>query len=259
MKLIATIQIKNMNEISSDLGILDNTSGREFEIFVVRLFEKLGYSATVTNRSKDYGCDMMLQQGDSRIAVQSIRSESELNFTSVQRALNSLRKYNAQLAIVVTNNKFIFSAKRLAKIKNVTLIDRKKLLDLIELANLPSNSKKDLIDFSNNIHKTMLKQGVDKQSFKFLGLDVPKVDHSLLTKDAYGRPYPLNIKKEKLIDIFKEIRGDDEVSIQKDTLLDFMEKYPLMFGTRSESEIFLFNMVKDFIIFKPKLDFYNLV
>jgi hypothetical protein len=259
MKLIAIIQIKNMNEISSDLGILDNTSGREFEIFVVRLFEKLGYSATVTNRSKDYGCDMMLQQGDSRIAVQSIRSESELNFTSVQRALNSLRKYNAQLAIVVTNNKFIFSAKRLAKIKNVTLIDRKKLLDLIELANLPSNSKKDLIDFSNNIHKTMLKQGVDKQSFKFLGLDVPKVDHSLLTKDAYGRPYPLNIKKEKLIDIFKEIRGDDEVSIQKDTLLDFMEKYPLMFGTRSESEIFLFNMVKEFIIFKPKLDFYNLV
>ena len=259
MKLIATIQIKNMNEISSDLGILDNTSGREFEIFVVRLFEKLGYSATVTNRSKDYGCDMMLQQGDSRIAVQSIRSESELNFTSVQRTLNSLRKYNAQLAIVVTNNKFIFSAKRLAKIKNVTLIDRKKLLDLIELANLPSNSKKDLIDFSNNIHKTMLKQGVDKQSFKFLGLDVPKVDHSLLTKDAYGRPYPLNIKKEKLIDIFKEIRGDDEVSIQKDTLLDFMEKYPLMFGTRSESEIFLFNMVKEFIIFKPKLDFYNLV
>jgi len=259
MKLIAIIQIKNMNEISSDLGILDNTSGREFEIFVVRLFEKLGYSATVTNRSKDYGCDMMLQQGDSRIAVQSIRSESELNFTSVQRALNSLRKYNAQLAIVVTNNKFIFSAKRLAKIKNVTLVDRKKLLDLIELANLPSNSKKDLIDFSNNIHKTMLKKGVDKQSFKFLGLDVPKVDHSLLTKDAYGRPYPLNIKKEKLIDIFKEIRGDDEVSIQKDTLLDFMEKYPLMFGTRSESEIFLFNMVKEFIIFKPKLDFYNLV
>ena len=123
MKLIAIIQIKNMNEISSDLGILDNTSGREFEIFVVRLFEKLGYSATVTNRSKDYGCDMMLQQGDSRIAVQSIRSESELNFTSVQRVLNSLRKYNAQLAIVVTNNKFIFSAKRLAKIKNVTLID----------------------------------------------------------------------------------------------------------------------------------------
>ena len=259
MKLIGSIQIQNMVEISHDLSLLDNTIGREFEIFVVKLFEKLGYDTTVTNRSKDYGCDMMLQQDKYRIAVQAKRSESELNFTSVQRALNSLRKYNAQLAIVVTNNKFIFSAKRLAKIKNVTLIDRKKLLDLIELANLPSNSKKDLIDFSNNIHKTMLKQGVDKQSFKFLGLDVPKVDHSLLTKDAYGRPYPLNIKKEKLIDIFKEIRGDDEVSIQKDTLLDFMEKYPLMFGTRSESEIFLFNMVKEFIIFKPKLDFYNLV
>ena len=37
MKLIPTIQIKNMGEISSDLGILDNTSGREFEIFMVRV------------------------------------------------------------------------------------------------------------------------------------------------------------------------------------------------------------------------------
>ena len=68
MKLIPTIQNEIMAGISCDLGILDNTSGREFEIFMVRLFEKLGYSATVTSRSKDYGCDMMLQRGDIRIA-----------------------------------------------------------------------------------------------------------------------------------------------------------------------------------------------
>jgi hypothetical protein len=259
MKLILTNQIQIMAEISYDLDTLDNTSGREFEIFMVSLFEKLGYATTVTNRSKDYGCDMMLQQGEYRIAVQSMRSESELTFTSVQRALDSLKKYNAELAIVVTNNKFISSAKQLAKIKGVTLIDRKKLLDLIELSNLPLNNKKDLILFSNNIRKNIIKQGIDKESFKFLGLDVPKVDHSLLTKDAYGRPYPVNNKKEKLIDIFKEIRGDDEISIQKDILLNFMEKYPLMFGTRSESEVFLFNMLKESMIFKPKTDHYNLV
>jgi len=259
MKLILTNQIQIMAEISYDLDTLDNASGREFEIFMVSLFEKLGYATTVTNRSKDYGCDMMLQQGEYRIAVQSMRSESELTFTSVQRALDSLKKYNAELAIVVTNNKFISSAKQLAKIKGVTLIDRKKLLDLIELSNLPLNNKKDLILFSNNIRKNIIKQGIDKESFKFLGLDVPKVDHSLLTKDAYGRPYPVNNKKEKLIDIFKEIRGDDEISIQKDILLNFMEKYPLMFGTRSESEVFLFNMLKESMIFKPKTDHYNLV
>ena len=38
-----------------------------------------------------------------------------------------------------------------------------------------------------------------------------------------------------------------------------MEKYPLMFGTRNESEIFLLDMIKEFIIFKPKIDNYNLV
>ena len=66
-------------------------------------------------------------------------------------------------------------------------------------------------------------------------------------------------KKEKLIDIFKEIRGDNETSVQKDVLLSYMEKYPLMFGTRNESEIFLSDMIKEFIIFKPKVDNYNLV
>ena len=170
-----------------------------------------------------------------------------------------MKKYDAQLAIVVTNNKFMSSAKQLAKIKNVVLIDRKKLLDLIELSNLPVNHKKDFILFSSTIHKNLIKQGIDKESFKFLGLDVPKIDHSLLTKDTYGRPYPLNNKKEKLIDIFKEIRGDDETSVQKDVLLNYMEKYPLMFGTLNESEIFLSDMIKEFIIFKPKVDNYNLV
>jgi len=241
-----------------DLSILDNTTGREFEIFLVNLFEKLGYSTTVTNRSKDYGCDMMLQRGDYRIAVQAKRSESELNFTSVQRVLGSLKKYNAQMSIVVTNNKFISSAKQLAKIKDVVLIDRKKLLDLIELSNLPVNHKKDLIQFSNKTRQEIIKQEIDKETFNFLGLDIPKVDHSLLTKDAYGRPHPLNNKKEKLIDIFKEIRSDD-VSVPKENLLNSMEKYPLMFGTRDESEKFLFIMIKESVIFKPKIDYYNLV
>jgi len=247
-----------MSKTTYDLTQLDNTTGREFEIFLLNLFEKLGYSATVTNRSKDYGCDMMLQRGDYRIAVQAKRSESELNFTSVQRVLGSLKKYNAQISIVVTNNKFISSAKQLAKIKDVVLIDRKKLLDLIELSNLSVNHKKDLIQFSNKTRKEIIKQEIDKETFNFLGLDVPKVDHSLLTKDAYGRPHPLNNKKEKLIDIFKEIR-DDDMSISKENLLNSMEKYPLMFGTRSDSENFLFTMIKEFIIFKPKTDYYNLV
>ena len=220
-------------DTSSDLSSLDNTSGREFEIFVVDLFEKLGFSSTITNRSKDYGCDMMLQQGEYRIAVQAKRSESELTFTSVQRALDSLKKYDAKLAIVVTNNKFMSSAKQLAKIKNVVLIDRKKLLDLIELSNLPVNHKKDLILFSNKINKELIKQGIDKESFKFLGLDVPKVDHSLLTKDAYGRPYPVNTKKEKLIDMFIEIRGDNEISVRKECFIKLYGKIPVNFWNKS--------------------------
>ena len=242
-----------------DLSNFDNTSGREFEEFMIKLFEKLGYSTTVTNRSKEYGCDMMLQQSNYRLAVQTTRSESELNFTSVQRVLDSSRKYNSQMSVVITNNKFLSSAKNLAKIKNVVLIDRKKLLKLINLSNLPVNENKDLVQFCKNIQNELVKQDIDKEILKFLGLDIPKVDHSLLTKNSFGRITPLNNKKEKLFHIFKEIRGDDDLSVNQDILFDFMEKYPLLFGTRQESEEFLLDMVNQFVIFKPKKNYYNLV
>ena len=242
-----------------DLSNLDNTSGREFEEFIIKLFEQLGYSTTVTNRSKEYGCDMMLQQSNYRLAVQTTRSESELTFTSVQRVLDSSRKYNSQMSVVITNNKFLSSAKNLAKIKNVVLIDRKKLLELIDLSNLPVNENKDLVQFCKNVKNELIKEDIDKEILKFLGLDAPKVDHSLLTKNSFGRITPLNNKKEKLFHIFKEIRGDDDLSVNQDILFDFMEKYPLLFGTRQESEEFLLDMVNQFVIFKPKKNYYNLV
>ena len=154
-----------------DLSKLDTTSGREFEEFVIELFKKLGYSTTVTNRSKEYGCDMMLQQSDYRVAVQTTRSESELTFTSVQRVLDSSRKYDSQMSVVITNNKFLSSAKNLAKIKNVVLVDRKKLLELIDLSNLPVNFKKDFIEFCINVKNELIKQDIDKEISKFLGLD----------------------------------------------------------------------------------------
>ena len=245
--------------MSCDLSVLDNTSGREFEKFIISLFQKLGYSPTITNRSKEYGCDMMLQQANYRIAVQTTRSESELTFTSVQRVLDSSRKYNSQLSIVITNNKFLSSAKNLAKIKDVVLLDRKKLLELVDLSNLPVNNKKDLVKFCKDVQNDLIKEDIDKEIMKFLGLDTQNVDHSLLTKNSFDRPIPSNNKKEKLFYIFKEIRGDEDLCVQKHILLNSMDKYPLMFGTKADSEIFLHNMVKELVIFKPKTDYYNLV
>ena len=93
------------------------------------------------------------------------------------------------MSVVITNNKFLSSAKNLAKIKNVVLIDRKKLLELIDLSNLPVNENKDLVQFCKSVQNELIKQDIDKEILKFLGLDTPKVDHSLLTKNSFGRTY----------------------------------------------------------------------
>ena len=62
-----------------------------------------------------------------------------------------------------------------------------------------------------------------------------------------------------MFQIFKEIRGDNDTSVNEDILLDFMEKYPLLFGNKSESEIFLQIMINLLVVFKPKDNYYNLV
>ena len=141
----------------------------------------------------------------------------------------------------------------------MVLLDRKKLLELIDLSNLPVHHKKDLVKFCKNIQNDLIKEDIDKEIMKFLGLDTQNIDHSLLTKNSFDRPTPQNNKKEKLFYIFKEIRGDEDLSVEKHILLNFMDKYPLMFGTKVDSEIFLHSMINELIIFKPKTDYYNLV
>ena len=111
------------------------------------------------------------------------------------------------MSIVITNNKFLSSAKNLAKLKNVVLLDRKKLLELIDLSNLPINHKKDLVKFCKNVQNDLIKEDIDKEIMKFLGLDTQNVDHGLLTKNSFDRPTHKIIKKKNYSIFLKKLEG----------------------------------------------------
>ena len=64
---------KNQYKNNIDLQQIDKMSGVEFEEYLMRLFEKLGYRVTLTKRSNDYGADLIMKKDEKTIIVQAKR------------------------------------------------------------------------------------------------------------------------------------------------------------------------------------------
>lgn len=114
-----------------DMSEIDQMSGHEFEEFVCSLFQSLGYRAQVTQKSRDFGVDVICEQGRDKIAVQTKRYSRKVNLRCVQEVTAGMRKYNCNKSMVVTNSYFFESAIELAIHNECVLIDRDKLILLI--------------------------------------------------------------------------------------------------------------------------------
>ena len=117
-----------------DLSEIDAMKGDEFEEYVAALFRKLGYQASVTQKSRDFGVDVVANRGGERIAIQVKRYAKAVSLGGVQQAVAGMHKYNCNKAMVVTNNYFTPGAQELASHSSCELIDRDKLASLIQLA-----------------------------------------------------------------------------------------------------------------------------
>jgi restriction endonuclease Mrr len=109
---------------------LDHLSGIEFEKRLVVFFRHKGYSVEHTKGSGDQGADLILINGEVRIAVQAKRYTGRVGNGAIQELLGGLHFYNCSRGIVVTNSEFTRSAKELAtKTKCVELWGRRELRD----------------------------------------------------------------------------------------------------------------------------------
>lgn len=118
----------NMNNI-------DKLSGEDFEEFLALKFKKLGYKVKMTPTTADYGADLVIKKDKSKIVVQAKRWNSKVGVEAVQQVVASMKYYNADRSMVITNNYFTENAKILAKCNEVELYDRRKLYNLIEAKN----------------------------------------------------------------------------------------------------------------------------
>lgn len=124
--------------INEVLGIVDrmSTEGWKFEKFCAELLLRNGFvNAEVTSGSNDYGADIVAEDEHGiKFAIQCKCYSSKLDNSSIQEVLGSKQKYNCQVCAVITNNYFTNNALELARVNNVSLWDRDKLIKFIKNA-----------------------------------------------------------------------------------------------------------------------------
>ncbi|GFP74814.1 restriction endonuclease [Clostridium fungisolvens] len=114
---------------------IDKLSGEDFEEFLALKFKKLGYKVKLTPTTADYGADLVIKKDKSKIVVQAKRWNSKVGVEAVQQVVASMKYYNADRSMVITNSYFTENAKILAKYNEVELYDRGKLYNIVEAQN----------------------------------------------------------------------------------------------------------------------------
>ncbi len=135
------IQINNISNLinSSEPSIktyniedIDLMTGKEFEVFLEELFNKLGYNTKLTKLSGDQGGDLIIER-EIKTVVQAKRYSKRVTNTAVQEVIGAKKYYEASRAMVITNNYFTKSAKKLARVNDVELWNRDVLIEKLKL------------------------------------------------------------------------------------------------------------------------------
>lgn len=118
--------------LSSSITDIDLMEGYMFEDYLKILFFYLGYKVEQTQKSRDYGADLILvnPQTQKRIIVQAKRYNKPVGSKAVQEVLTAKLHYKADYSWVVSNQTFTYQAEVLARENNVRLIDRQELIEL---------------------------------------------------------------------------------------------------------------------------------
>ncbi len=120
-----------------DINYIDSLDGVAFEKVLGKLFESMGYAVNFTKVSGDQGADLLLSKGDELKIVQAKCYKDNVSNSAVQEAVAAKAFYKYDLAAVVTNSHFTQGAIDLAEANGVELIDRDKLIELLNVYPIP--------------------------------------------------------------------------------------------------------------------------
>lgn len=114
---------------------IDHLNGHDFEYFCADILKANSFTdVKVTQKSGDHGIDILATNNGMRYAIQCKRYSSKVGNRAVQEAFSGKVIYNANVAVIITNNYFTPQAEQDARKLGVQLWDRKKLINLFRSA-----------------------------------------------------------------------------------------------------------------------------
>jgi len=139
LNLIDELQSKNI-----DIDEINTLNGKDFENLIISNFNNLGFLATNTPATGDFGADIIVETDNgTRIIVQCKRFKNKVNLKAVQEVVGAISHYQGDIGIVITNNEFLNSAKKLADSNDVELWGRNELMKFL-LGDVSFSEIKDL-------------------------------------------------------------------------------------------------------------------
>jgi Predicted endonuclease distantly related to archaeal Holliday junction resolvase and Mrr-like restriction enzymes len=135
---------KKVIPVQRTLEEIDAMDGYEFEKYMKKIFESLGYLVHHTPLSGDQGADLIITSNEGiRIAVQLKRYSGKVSNKAVQEVVAAKAFHKCTKGMVVTNNSFTDSAIQLARANDVNLVDRIGLTKLLNESFSVIKEKKD--------------------------------------------------------------------------------------------------------------------
>lgn len=126
---------KESGNNSVSLSELLRLSPRNFEIYIAKIWQSLGYSCKLTKKGGDSGIDVIGEGNGERILIQAKRySNQNVGIGTVQRAAGLLvdNQFKASRVVVVTTSGFTNASKsRASQINNLKLINGQELISII--------------------------------------------------------------------------------------------------------------------------------
>ena len=105
--------------------------GVDFENYVARVFQHLGYETEETPTSGDQGVDLVVISGSKRIAIQIKGYYHSVSNSAVQEVVAGMKLYRCSQSCVVTNSRFTKSALDLATANHCLCIEEGNFEDFI--------------------------------------------------------------------------------------------------------------------------------
>jgi HJR/Mrr/RecB family endonuclease len=111
----------------------ENISPFDFEYFVARLLQEMGYTTEVTKKTGDYGIDIIAKKGKMIVAVQCKRHNEKnlIGNVLIQQLLGSMQFINASHCIFITTSSFTKNAITQSQNSPIELWDKDTFHDLV--------------------------------------------------------------------------------------------------------------------------------